>query len=286
VSPLDDSLAAAYLERLGVEARRGEVDATTLAALQRAHQAAVPYENLDIVRGSPPAIDAAACARRIVAGRGGYCFHLNGGFAALLEWLGVDVTRHLAGVQGGSAPEPPGSNGNHLGLTVDVDGASWLVDAGLGDGPPEPIPLTAGTYEQDDFAFRLEHSPLAAGGWRLHHDPRGGFVLVDFAAESASTGDFAAMHEKLSTDPESGFVRVATAQRRAGARFEVLRGCVFTEREGAEERQRDVDSADDWWGLVIDWFRLSYGDLTAAECDHLWLKVRATHDAWDAAGRP
>jgi len=85
---LDDALATAYLERLGVDARRNEVDAATLAALQRAHVAAVPYENIDIVRGSPPPIDSASCVRGI--GRGGYCYHLNGGFSALLEWLGVD----------------------------------------------------------------------------------------------------------------------------------------------------------------------------------------------------
>ena len=283
---LDDSLAASYLERLGVEAPRGEVDVALLTALQRAHIAAVPYENLDIVGGSPPGIDPAASVRRIVAGRGGYCYHLNGSFAALLEWLGVDVTRHLSGVQGRSAVEPPGPNGNHLGLTVAVDGARWLVDTGTGDGPAEPLPLEEGRYEQEGFVFTLGSSPLAPGGWRLEHDARGSWLLFDMAAEPATTNDFAAMHTKLSTDPESGFVRTATIMRRVGARAEVLRGCVFSERDGDDEQLHEIDAADDWWGLVIDRFGLAYGDLSTAERDELWRRVRATHEAWDAAGRP
>ena len=286
MTALDDSLATAYLERLGVDVRRGEVDATALAALQRAHIAAVAYENIDIVRGDPPPIDSVACARRVLAGRGGYCFHLNGGFSALLEWLGVDLTRHLAGVQGRSAAEPPGANGNHLGLTVDVEGARWLVDVGTGDGPPEPLLLAPGTYEQDGFVFTLGPSPLAAAGWRLAHDPRGAWILFDMATEAATTDDFAAMHTKLSTDPESGFVRIAAVMRRFGSRLDILRGCVFSERDDADERARDIDSCDDWWGLVVERFGLAYGNLPAVEREDLWRKVRATHDAWDAAGRP
>lgn len=288
---LEDATAVAYLERLGVDARPGEVDPATLAALQRAHVAAVPYENLDIVRGQPPPIDPIACARRIVeGGRGGYCFHLNGGFAALLEWLRVDLTRHVSGVQGRYAAEPPGPNGNHLGLTVRFESNGeeelWLVDAGLGDGPPEPIPLAFGRYEQHGFVFRLESSPLVPGGWRLHHDPSGGFILVDFAPSPATTDDFAAMHVTLSTSPESGFVRVATVQRRSGSRIEVLRGCVLTERSATGTSAQDVDSADDWWGLVLERFGLGYGDLTAAERDAVWRRVRSTHEEWDEAGRP
>jgi arylamine N-acetyltransferase len=287
---LGDSVATAYLERLGVDARPGEVDAKALVALQRANLAAVPYENLDIVRGQPPGIDPVACARRIVSGRGGYCFHLNGGFSALLEWLGIDVTRHLAGVQGRQAAEPPGPNGNHLGLTVSLESDEgrheWLVDVGLGDGPPEPLPLVPGTYEQHGLGFALGPSPLAPGGWRLEHDPRGAWILFDMAPGNATTADFASMHVTLSTSPESGFVRIATVMRRTGARLEVLRGCVFTERNGAEARERDVETAEEWWGLVLDRFGLDYRDLSAADRADLWQRVRATHEAWDAAGRP
>ena len=288
MAALDDSLAGAYLERLGIDARRGEVDAATLAELQRAHQAAVPYETIDIARGAPPGIDPAGSARQIVAGRGGYCFHLNGAFSALLRWLGVDITRHVAGVQGRSAAEPPGANGNHLGLTARTGGQQWLVDVGTGDGPPEPLPLEAGAHKQDGCTFTLGPSPLAPAGRRLEHDPHGSWILFDVAAEPAEMDDFAAMHEKLSTDPESGFVRIATVMRRTDSGAEVLRGCVLTETETASgvSHLEDVRSSDDWWGLVIDRFGLAYGDLAPSERASLWRKVRDTHETWDAAGRP
>ena len=286
MTALDDALAAAYLERLGVDVRRNGVDATALAVLQRAHIAAVPYENLDIVRGAPPPIDPVACVRRIVAGRGGYCFHLNGAFAAFLEWLGVDVTRHIAGVQGRRLSEPPGASGNHLGLTVQIDGARWLVDVGTGDGPSEPLPLATGAYARGGFVFRLGVSPLVEAGWRLEHDPRGAWVLFDMASEPAVTDDFAAMHTTLSTDRESGFVRTVGVLRGGGSKIDILRGCVFSERDGATVRSHEVASRDDWWAIVIDRFGLAYGDLPAVERDALWRTVRATHEAWDAAGRP
>ena len=114
---LSDRAAAAYLEHLGVDAAPGEVDAATLTALGRAHVARVPYENIDIYRGAPPGIEPLSCVDRVIGGRGGYCFHLNGALITLLEWLQVDVTRHVSGVQGGGR-EAPGPNGNHLGITV------------------------------------------------------------------------------------------------------------------------------------------------------------------------
>ena len=118
VEPLPDDVALAYLELLELDLRPGAVDVIALGRLQRAHVERVPYETLDIVLGRPPDIDPQASARRILGGRSGYCYHLNGAFSALLAWLGVDVTRHLAGVHGGRVSEPPGPDGNHLGVTV------------------------------------------------------------------------------------------------------------------------------------------------------------------------
>jgi N-hydroxyarylamine O-acetyltransferase len=280
---LDDATGYAYLELLGVDVRPGEVDAAALAVLQRAHVESVPYETVDIVRGRPPGIEPIDCAGRVLAGRGGYCYHLNGAFATLLEWLGADVTRHLAGVQGGDLAEPPGPNGNHLGLTVRTpDGEDWLVDAGLGTGPAQPFRLEACVHEDDGFRYELLPSPLAPGGWRFEHDPLGGWVRFDVAAAPASTADFLAMHSVLST---TRFARVVTAQRRRGPRLEILRGCVYTEIEHGRVTAIDVEHAQDWWELLIGRFGLAYGDLDAAERATLWRHVRSTHDAWNANGR-
>lgn len=281
---LPDAVAHAYLERLGVDVRPGEVDEHALRTLQRAHLEHVPYETLDIVRGSPPSIDPRACVRRVLAGRGGYCYHLNGAFSTLLDWLGVDVTRHLAGVQGRSAAASPGANGNHLALTVRLGEDIFLVDVGLGDGPAEPLPLEADVHRVDGFSYALRRSEHAAGGWRFDHDPRGSFSGFDMAPGPASTSDFAAMHVQLST--ESGFARVVTVQRRRAGRLEILRGCVLEELDSTEARSTDVTDPGDWWDLVLGRFGLAYEDLGESEREALWATVRRAHDEWDAAGRP
>jgi N-hydroxyarylamine O-acetyltransferase len=285
-TPLCDDLGLAYLERLEVDAGRGGVDATTLAALMRAHVMRVPYENIDIFRGRPPGIDPHGCVTRVLAGRGGYCCHLNGAFVALLEWLGVDVTRHVSGVQGRTAAAAPGPNANHLGVTAHTaDGSEWFVDAGLGDGPAEPLPLTFGRHEQDGFTYQLGPSEFDPDGWRLEHDPRDGFVGADFSRAPAVTEQFLQMHGELSTSPKSGFVRVATAQRRTDVGVEVLRGCVHSVTTSTGATARDVSSEGEWWSIVIDGFGLAYGDLPREERACIWSRVRSAHSDWDAAGR-
>jgi N-hydroxyarylamine O-acetyltransferase len=175
VAPLPEGVARAYLELLGLDLDPGDVDLDALRRLQRVHLERVPYENVDIVRGIPPAIDPLASARRILGGRGGYCYHLNGALSALLAWLRLDVTRHLAGVYGGRVQEPPGPDGNHLGVTVRVgDDDTWLVDVGLGDGPAEPLSLVADEHVQGDAVYRLGPSPFGDGAWRFEHEARGG----------------------------------------------------------------------------------------------------------------
>jgi N-hydroxyarylamine O-acetyltransferase len=281
---LSDHAAAAYLEHLGVDATPGEVDAATLTAVARAHVARVPYENIDIYRGEPPGIEPLACVERVIGGRGGYCFHLNGALVTLLEWLEVDVTRHVSGVQGGGR-EAPGPNGNHLGITVVLpDGSRWFVDAGLGDGPVDPLPLVFGTYEQSGFTYELRPSDFDPEGWRLEHDPRGAFVGADFAAAPARTEQFMDMHRQLSTEPTSGFVRVADIMRRTPEGVEVLRGCMHLTTTSAGTESVEVESEGDWWGTVIDGFGLAYGDLPAEERARVWGMVRSAHEAWETAG--
>ena len=219
-------------------------------------------------------------------GRGGYCFHLNGALVTLLEWLRADVTRHVSGVQGRAAESAPGLNANHLGITVRTpDGAEWFVDAGLGDGPSAPLPLAFGSYEEAGFTYGLSRSAFDPDGWRFEHDPAGAFVGADFARATATTEQFRGMHEELSTSPTSGFVKVATIMRRLPIGIEVLRGCEHSTITVSGRDTREVRGAEDWWGIVIDRFGLTYGDLPAEERARVWQSVRRAHEAWDAAGR-
>lgn len=277
---LPDDLALAYLDRLECDLRPGGVDAEALFALQSAHVARIPYETVDIVRGRPPGIDPLGSVKRVLAGRGGYCYHLNGALSALLTWLDVDVTRHVAGVQG-SAQEPPSLNANHLGLTARTpDGRAWLVDAGLGDGPSGPLPLVVGDHEQLGYRYRLRSSDAASEAWRFDHDPRGSFEGFDLASETARIDDFGAMHAFLST--QSGFARTVTAQRRIGSCIQVLRGCVYTETTPEATSVTEITERDAWWDIVITHFGLDYHDLPADERETLWRQTLDRHRAWRA----
>jgi len=277
-----------YLARLGFsEPPEPTLDA--LFALHRAQVERVPYESVWVWLGERRTIDPADAVRYVSGpgGRGGYCYHMNGSISALLSWLGFDVHWHVGGVQGGPG-DPIGASGNHLVLSVaglptagNPDGR-WLVDTGLGDGIHDPLPLVPGEYRQGPFSYRLGHSEVVEGGWRLDADPRMSLVRVDWRSDEASQADFAAKHEDLSTSPESGFVRVLAAFRRDAEGWDVLRGCVL-KRFDPEESTRELTSRRDWFDALAGIFGLTLSDVDESRLDALWEKVRASHDRWLAA---
>ncbi|HET8677269.1 MAG TPA: arylamine N-acetyltransferase, partial [Blastocatellia bacterium] len=88
----------AYLERIDYG---GPVEPTaeTLVRLHRAHMLAVPFENLDIHLDRPVKLgDASLYSKIVESRRGGFCYEMNGLFAALLRALGFRVDMLSAGV--------------------------------------------------------------------------------------------------------------------------------------------------------------------------------------------
>jgi N-hydroxyarylamine O-acetyltransferase len=281
---------AAYLARLRVT----HDDAPSAAALRRLHEAhteRVAYEALEIQLDRPTTVDPHDSAARILGRhRGGYCFHLNGAFSLLLAALGYDVVWHRAGVQVATDPGPVGAGiANHLALTVhglpsaDNPGGDWLVDVGLGDALHGPLPLVAGTHVQGPFRYGLRPSDVEPGGWRWDHDPRGSFVGMDFRPGRATQDDFRARHEYLSTAPQSPFVRTCTVQRRDAGGVDELTGCVLRRLGDGDAPKRTLETSAEWYGVLRDVFDLPLDDLTAAEREALWARVRTAHEAWLAA---
>ncbi|WP_431681985.1 arylamine N-acetyltransferase family protein [Kitasatospora sp. KL5] len=278
---LSHDLVGRYLHRLGLP-RPSAPTAAALAVLHRAHVERVPYEDLEIQLGRPTTVDPVESAERIVRGRGGYCFHLNGAFSALLAALGFDVTRHLAGVQRQVDLEPVGAAGNHMALTVRTAEGPWLVDVGLGDGLYEPLPLRAGSHRQGSLRFGLTPSAVVPGGWRLEHDPAGSFRGMEFSPEPADPADFAAEHTRLSTSPESAFVQFYCTFLRNADGFEALRGCVLLQAGTAGREAREVTDEQEWFALLTDRFGLDLSDVGPEGRAALWQKVHGAHMAWKA----
>lgn len=272
----------AYLDRLGLAEQPLPPTPSTLTELHRAHVERITYECLDhhIPRRTPLA--AQDSITRLARGRGGYCFHLNGAFAALLTHLGFAVSSHRAAVRhaGGGLLEA----GHHLALTVDVGGEFFLADVGLGDGIHDPLPLREGPHKQGPFTYTLTRT---SAGWRFTHDPRGSFHSFEFESGTASLPeDFAEIHEWFATSPESGFVRTLTAQRRDATGIDMLRGCVLRRVDADGETRREIDTSEEWYATLTGLFRLDLSDLDAATRAHLWTKTRTAHEAWRAANRP
>jgi N-hydroxyarylamine O-acetyltransferase len=113
-----------YLNRIGCSGAR-EPTLDTLRQLHLAHVSSVPFENLDIPR-RPIVLDEAALFAKIVGRRrGGFCYELNGLFAALLRELGFRVTLLSARVP--NAEGRPVPEFDHLVLRVDL-AEPWLAD--------------------------------------------------------------------------------------------------------------------------------------------------------------
>lgn len=275
--------AEAFLERIGV----AEVGPPSVEALFRLHAAyveAVPYESVQFQLGQRTPLDPVECAERIIQRRaGGYCFQLNGAFAALLDALGFQVTRHHAGVE--TAGNGPGISLNHLALTVtglpDAPGETWLVDAGLGDAMHVPLPLCAGEYRQGPFTLRVRPSEIATGGWRLDHDPRGSFVGMDFSPEPAAIHDFAERHEALSTSPMSMFLRVCTAMRRTADAVYAVRSLTLSTVRAEGTDKTLIESREDWYAALRDMFGLPGPD-RGPDRERLWRRVVGQHEAYVA----
>lgn len=195
---------ASYLKRINYH---GPLDpnAETLRQLHRAHMLAVPFENLDIHLGRPIVLDEGKVVSKILErGRGGFCYELNGAFAALLRALGFDVAMLSAAVaraEGGFSPPF-----DHLALLVQLE-ERWLADVGFGDSFREPLLLDhPGEQVQEEAAYQIiregENLILErrddSGLWKAQYR----FTLQPYQYE-----DFAEMCRYHQTSPDSPFTQ-------------------------------------------------------------------------------
>lgn len=278
----DEALRRAYLAHLGLDGALGPPSPAALRVLHHAQLRHVPYENLEIQLGRPTTIDPLDSARRIITGRGGYCYHLNGAFGALLATLGYDVTPVRGAVP--QARDDGTGYGNHLVLLVRFDDETWLADVGLGDGFHDPVPLEEAVLDQPPFRYRLEK--VTGPYWRFHHDERASISGFDLDVTPTRISALAPIHHELSTSPESMFVQKSVVQQRRGDHSITLRGCVLTRTDGTGRVARDVTNAAEWWALIHDGFGLRLDDVDTAARTTLWQRIRNAHDDWDRAGRP
>lgn len=241
-----------YLERIGY---RGPLEPTaeTLRRLHLAHLYSVPFENLSIHWGEPIRLDDEALFEKIVTRRrGGFCYELNGLFAALLRALGFDVAMLSAGV--GRAAGDFSPDYDHMALLVTLE-ERWLADVGFGDSFREPPRLDErGEQVEGDQAYRVEEtgdgrlllSRREAGGpWKAQYrfglEPH---VYADYA-------DRCCFHQ---TSPDSHFTQnricsLATPDGRV-----TLSGRKLIATRSGEKQERELDEKE-----YLEVLRQSFG---------------------------
>ena len=249
--PLAPEVIEAYLTRIGLS-ESPELTLDGLTTLQQSHLSTVPFENLDVASGIGVATDLDHSIDKVVSrNRGGWCFELNGAFAALLRSLGFPVVHLGAAV----LLEGPTTVIDHLTLEVMVD-QPYLVDVGFGDSFTTPLLLNSGD-EQDGGSgtFQLIASPQGTTLARIddgvpaaqYRFKRVAHTLSDFTAASNALQDDRTLH--WSTKPfatrliDGGPDRVTLLKDRLK----------FTGGAASEESV----APEDWADTLEQWFGMS-----------------------------
>ncbi|AZM51369.1 acetyltransferase [Streptomyces sp. WAC 01529] len=227
---MDTEQTDAYLRRIGA-ARPVAPTSDALRALHLAHLRSVPFENLSIHLGEEIELTSRALVAKVVeARRGGFCYELNGAFAALLTSLGFDVTLLQARVYDDGRLGIPF---DHLALRVRTrDGGDWLADVGF--GAHSHLPLVLGERgEQADPGGTFRLVERAEGDLEVVKDGKPQYLLE---SRPRALDDFTSGAWYHRTSPESHFTRSLVCSIVTGDGRVTLSGRTLTATVEGERR--------------------------------------------------
>ncbi len=247
----------AYLARVGYRGNR-EPTGPTLAALHRAHVAAIAFENLDVILGRGVSVDLDDVQAKLVGrDRGGYCYEHNVLFAAVLERLGYRVERFLARI-GADHDRPRPRTHMTLHAHAADGGQSWLADVGFGGGLLDPLPWgDTGPHRQGGWTYQLI---VQGGTWQVREQHNDGWAtLYSFTEERQHLSDVVMSNHFTSTYPDSPFIAQIVVMGKAPEQHRRLIGrpLSITRPDGAvhERELSDPEIADTLrteFGLQLD----------------------------------
>jgi N-hydroxyarylamine O-acetyltransferase len=221
----------------------------TLRRLHLAHLRTVPFENLSIHANEPIVLDDDALFEKIVVRRrGGFCYELNGLFAALLGALGFEVkmlSAQVARADGGFSPDF-----DHMALLVS-DAGAWLVDVGFGDSFLEPVLLDGSAEQiQGDRAYRIsrdgEYLILEQRADDFKWNPQYRFTLTPY-----SYGDYAARCLYHQTSPESHFTKSRICSRATAQGRITLSDLRFITTSAGGKRQEQILTSEKEYARIL-----------------------------------
>ncbi|MEU0196070.1 arylamine N-acetyltransferase [Streptomyces afghaniensis] len=245
----------AYLRRIGWEGER-RADAATLRGVHLAHMRAIPFENLDALRGSAPSLDPADLMAKLVhSRRGGYCYEHNTLFARALEALGFRVTLLAARVVVG-ADTIESRPRTHMALLAEIPGEPrpYLTDVGFGaiGALLEPVPLVAdveftGAGRRHRLVRVPHDGPLEMWLLQAHDLGKDDWTgQYAFTLEPFEEPDFDVINWHIATNPRSPFAQRAYVQHISATRHLLLHGRLLTQTrtDGTVSEREVTDEAE------------------------------------------
>ncbi len=251
----------AYLGRIGYTGPAGP-SGKTLAALHRAHLAAIPFENLDIMLGRAVKVDLESVQAKLVdARRGGYCHEHAQLFGAALERLGFSVERLLARVGPDGEPMRPRT---HLTLRVRAGSGAWLTDVGFGSSPPGPLSLrrlrSGGPQDLDGWVYDIVPDE-EDGAWKLRELQGSEWVtLYRVEDQRVYPPDVVMSNHFTSTFPDSWFTWQPIVARRDPAAIRSLIGRTYTITRPGHVKERRALTDAEFAGALASTFGLTFTD--------------------------
>lgn len=260
-----------YLARLGLPQWPAS-NAAGLAELVCAQARAICFENLDTLSGTPVKVSLDAIVDKLLGrGRGGYCFELNGLLGAALAAAGFNAQRRLARV---SFRRPGPGPLTHLLWLVELDGETWLADAGFG-GPGifAPIRFAPGMVsEQSGARFRLvDEGPRGLHLQRWLDDAWADVYLID--PRPVQEVDIEMGNHFTSTWPTSPFRNIFMCFARSDDGFWGIEGNNLVRRNAGLDllEQATITDADHLHAELRARFRL---DVPKAVAHASWQRVQ------------
>lgn len=249
----------AYVRRINYDGSLAPT-AQTLRELQVAHLLTVPFENLSIHAGELIVLDDESLFRKIVGrGRGGFCYELNGLFAALLRELGFNVNMVSAGAANTEGIFGP--DFDHMALIVILE-ERWLVDVGFGDSFREPLLLDARSEQVQgkrtykiipDGAHLILRLREGNGEWKNQYR---------FTLQPYSYADYAEMCRYHQTSPQSHFTRARICSKATPDGRITLSEMRLIKTTTGKERQEQVLTNDEEYAAAL---RENFGIVITAE---------------------
>jgi len=261
---------AAYFSRIGYE---GPV-APTLAVLNdvmHAHVQAIPFENLDVLLRRDIDLTPDALHRKLVEQRrGGYCFEQNGLFLLVLGAIGFTVTPLSARVRY-QRPRDYTPARTHLFLRVEIDGAPWIADVGVGG-----LSLTSAIRldREGEQATRHEPRRIIRESGRFFHQVRFGDEwqdVLEFTGEEMPLIDRELANWFTSTHPQSHFRNRLVAARALpdGGRLTLLNRDLTIRSRTGQARTQVVITPAELVSVLDEQFSLRFPAGTLFPCEAL-----------------